>query len=114
MSKAKSYCVYMLEMKNGSYYTGYTNNIKRRFQEHIKGTGGKYTRVFQPVAIAQCWKIKGSQGDAMKVESYIKRQPRKKKEVLIVTPRKLKKDISKALEYDFKIRVFNVRSAVLK
>jgi len=29
--------VYLLKDKNDSLYIGYTNNIKRRFQEHLDG-----------------------------------------------------------------------------
>lgn len=42
------YFVYMLicKSKKGklSHYTGYTNDLKRRFKEHEKGHGAKYTR----------------------------------------------------------------------
>ena len=42
------YTVYILETiaKNNKkrFYTGYTNNLNRRLQEHKKGTGAKFCR----------------------------------------------------------------------
>ncbi len=82
----------MLEVKNGHFYTGYTNDLERRYREHQKGTSAsKYTRSFGPVRLVQAWTIKGKQGEAMKVEALIKRQSRKTKETLVQKPRLLKK-----------------------
>ncbi|MEA2112768.1 MAG: GIY-YIG nuclease family protein [Patescibacteria group bacterium] len=37
--------VYVLQsLKNERLYTGLTNNLKRKFEEHNKKIGGKYTR----------------------------------------------------------------------
>ena len=36
--------VYILECNDGSFYTGITDDIPRRFLEHKAGQGGKYTR----------------------------------------------------------------------
>ena len=36
--------VYILECEDGSYYTGWTNDLNRRFAMHCKGKGAKYTR----------------------------------------------------------------------
>ena len=55
-NKIKTYYVYILLCKNGSYYTGYTTDIKRRYKEHLKGTAkSKYTRSFKVKNLAQCW-----------------------------------------------------------
>lgn len=35
--------VYILLCKDKSLYTGITNNLEKRFLEHKKGIGGKYT-----------------------------------------------------------------------
>ena len=35
--------VYILETKNGYYYTGRTWNIEKRYEQHLSGQGGKYT-----------------------------------------------------------------------
>ena len=79
--------VYILLCSNNSYYTGYTTNMVRRYQEHVKGTiKSKFTRSFKPLKIAQCWKVYGDKSIAMKVEKYIKSLSRKRKENLIKFP----------------------------
>lgn len=44
-----TYFVYVLLCKGGTYYTGITNDLKRRYQMHEKGTGAKYTRSHPPI-----------------------------------------------------------------
>lgn len=36
--------VYILECSDNSLYTGITNNLERRLEEHRKGRGAKYTK----------------------------------------------------------------------
>ena len=40
--------VYLLECENGKIYTGITTDVTRRFDEHLKGTGAKFTRANLP------------------------------------------------------------------
>lgn len=82
-----TFFVYILTCSNGSYYTGYTSNLDKRFAEHLKGTPKcKFTRSFKPLGIAQYWIIEDSKQMAMKVERFIKKLSRKKKEQLILHP----------------------------
>ncbi len=37
-----------MSVKNNRLYVGSTNNLRRRFDEHNKGIGGKYTRDNRP------------------------------------------------------------------
>lgn len=79
--------VYILLCNNNSYYTGYTTNIIRRYQEHVNGTAKcRFTRAFKPLKIARCWKVYGDKSIAMKVEKYIKSLNRKEKQYLIDYP----------------------------
>ncbi len=82
----KTYWVYILRCSNQSYYTGYTNNLEKRFQEHLTGKGSKYTRSFKPISIAQSWEIKGDKSIAMRIERYIKQLSKIQKEQLILNP----------------------------
>lgn len=43
--------LYMVECKDGSLYTGITNDIERRLNQHNDGTGARYTRSRRPVKI---------------------------------------------------------------
>ena len=36
--------VYILLCGDGSLYTGWTNNLEKRFKDHCSGNGAKYTR----------------------------------------------------------------------
>lgn len=38
------HCVYILQCKDDTYYTGYTNDLEHRLQAHASGKGAKYTR----------------------------------------------------------------------
>lgn len=38
------YFLYIIKCKDGSFYTGITTDVKRRFGEHKSGKGGHYTR----------------------------------------------------------------------
>lgn len=84
----KIYWVSILRGSNQSDYTGCTNNLEKRFQDHLTltGNGGKYTRSFKPPSIAQSWEIKGGKSIAMRVERYIKKLSKAQKEQLVLNP----------------------------
>jgi putative endonuclease len=108
MKKAEKqgcFWIYMLECNNGSYYTGYTNNIARRFRLHHQGKAGvRYTRSHPAVRIAQCWRLFDTVGTALKVEFLIKRKPRAVKDRLVEEPARLATIASRTL--DRKLRLF--------
>jgi len=83
--------VYILLCENGSYYTGYSTDVERRFKQHLAGKV-KYTRAFKPIRILCTWEF-STKSDAMKYEYFIKKQPRKTKERLI--SEKLQSDLKK-------------------
>ena len=47
----KKHFVYILYTENDTYYCGYTDDVEKRFQAHLNGTGAKYTRSHKPVKI---------------------------------------------------------------
>jgi len=96
--KTEFFYIYILECSNGKFYTGYTNDIKKRYADHVSGKASKFTRSFKPVRIAACWKLYGNKGDALKVEAMIKRMKRDAKEILIQSPGKLNKLIYQKLD----------------
>lgn len=88
--KPPSCTVYMLLCDNNSYYTGYTTDLTRRYQEHLQGTAKcKYTRSFKPLSIACSWEIPAGKPLAMKVEKRIKKMSKSEKEQLIQFPERL-------------------------
>lgn len=74
--------VYILECEDGSYYTGWTNDLNRRFVMHCKGKGAKYTRTHHLLRIAYFEEFE-DRIQAMKREYEIKQLSHLQKENLI-------------------------------
>ena len=47
----KQWVLYVLECKDGTLYTGITDNFQRRFEAHNAGKGAKYTRGRGPLVL---------------------------------------------------------------
>lgn len=73
---------YMLRCRDGSLYTGYTNNLEKRIQAHNEGKGAKYTKGRGPVELVYFEEF-SEKNDALKREWAIKQLSRKGKEALI-------------------------------
>jgi len=83
----KTYFVYIIECSNGSFYTGYTTDPKRRYEEHVAGSAKcKYTRSFAPKRLAACWEIGDNLSLALKIEKSIKKMTKSQKQLLIDSP----------------------------
>ncbi|AJI55921.1 type I restriction modification DNA specificity domain protein [Francisella philomiragia] len=75
----KSWFVYVLlcqpssndEEENYTFYKGITNDLYRRFYEHYKGVGAKYTKVHKPIKVIH-WEEFDSQEEAAKREKELK------------------------------------------
>lgn len=76
---------YILECNDGTFYTGWTNNIDKREETHNKGLGAKYTKSRLPVKVVY-FEIFETKKEAMKREWEIKKLKRKNKERLIYLP----------------------------
>lgn len=74
--------VYILECSDGTFYTGWTNNLERRIDMHSKGKGAKYTRGRVPVKLVYYEEFEEKR-DALKREYTIKQFSREKKILLI-------------------------------
>lgn len=76
--------VYILECADGTYYTGWTNQVEQRLLAHNKGAGARYTRGRLPVRLAYVeeWPNKQS---AQRREAAIKRLDRRQKIRLMET-----------------------------
>lgn len=70
--------VYVLQCRDGSFYTGWTNNLEKRVRAHQTGRGGKYTRSRLPVKLAKAWK-KRNRKEAMRAEVLFKQLTRREK-----------------------------------
>ena len=73
---------YILKCSDKSLYTGWTNNLDKRVEDHNSGKGAKYTRSRRPVVLAYYEQF-DTKEEAMRREWEIKRLTRKKKLALI-------------------------------
>jgi putative endonuclease len=74
--------LYILECKDGSYYTGYTNDLEKRFKKHEEGKGAKYTRGRGPLKLVFQQAFPTKQ-EAMRMEFAVKKLNRAQKERMI-------------------------------
>ncbi|MEK7117114.1 MAG: GIY-YIG nuclease family protein [Patescibacteria group bacterium] len=86
------YFVYIIECKDKSFYTGITNDLNRRFNEHKSGVGGHYTSSKQVSKILYTEKYP-NRSSALKREAQIKKWTRAKKEALIAGNKELLKNL---------------------
>ncbi len=73
---------YILQCKDNSYYTGWTNDIKKRLHMHRIGQGAKYTKGRGPLTLVHL-EVFDNQSEAMRREAYIKKLSRPEKEALM-------------------------------
>ncbi len=73
---------YLLRCADGTFYTGWTNDLEKRLQAHNDGTGAKYTRGRGPVELVY-FETYGSREEAMKREAEIKKMTRVQKERML-------------------------------
>lgn len=43
--------IYILKLANDRYYVGKTNNVEKRYQEHLDGNGSLWTKTYKPLSI---------------------------------------------------------------
>lgn len=80
-----SYCVYILECSDTTYYTGITNNLEKRLSEHNSSQrGAKYTHFRRPVTLLYHEKYP-NKSEALKREFLIKKMTRLQKEALWIS-----------------------------
>ena len=72
----------MLRCRDGSLYTGYTDDVERRLAVHQSGKGAKYTRSRLPVELVYREKL-SDKSTALRREAAIKKLPREKKLLLV-------------------------------
>ncbi|WP_026092434.1 GIY-YIG nuclease family protein [Calidifontibacillus oryziterrae] len=81
MGNGKHY-VYILRCNDGTYYTGYTNDLEKRLNKHQAGKGAKYTRGRTPVQLIFSQEY-DTKTEAMHAEYRIKQLTREQKEAYI-------------------------------
>jgi putative endonuclease len=79
---SKKWSLYILKCRDGSFYTGITNNLERRFKMHQAGKASRYTRSHGPVEMLYS-EACGDRSSALIRECEVKEWPRAKKAAMI-------------------------------
>lgn len=78
------YWIYIIRCNDGTFYTGSTDDVERRFNAHCSGKGAKYTRGRGPLSVVyreEC----ADKSAALHREAEIKKLPKAKKLDLILS-----------------------------
>ncbi len=78
---SKNWSVYMVKCKDNTFYTGVSNNIKHRIEQHNLGKGAKYTRARRPIELVYSEQCQ-DHSIALKRECAIKKLTRSQKKEL--------------------------------
>ena len=73
-----TWCVYLLECSDGTYYAGITNRLEHRINAHNLGQGARYTRSRGPVKLLAT-QAYPDRSTASKAEAQLKRLARSEK-----------------------------------
>lgn len=73
---------YILRCGDGSLYTGWTNNLNKRLNDHNEGKGAKDTKARRPVELLYFESFE-TREEAMRREYAIKQMSRSEKMVLV-------------------------------
>ncbi|MFZ5571772.1 MAG: restriction endonuclease subunit S [Thermodesulfobacteriota bacterium] len=66
-----SWWVYVIECENGSFYKGFTEDLPRRWRQHLSGTASEWTKKHPPKQVYY-WEKCFSKEAAIKREDYLK------------------------------------------
>lgn len=80
----KNYYAYIALCSDGTYYVGYTDDVKKREKAHNLAKGAKYTRSRLPVSIVYFEECKDKSA-AMSREWHLKRLTHAQKDELVKT-----------------------------
>lgn len=83
MEKSSNF-VYIVKCSDGTFYTGWTNDLEKRIAAHNAGTGAKYTKPRRPVELVY-YEVFDTKQEAMSREFSIKQLSRAEKLLLIET-----------------------------
>jgi putative endonuclease len=80
--RTRGWRVYMLRCRDGSLYTGATNDLARRVAHHAAGAGARYTRSRLPVRLVHAEPAR-DRSAALRREAAVKRLSRAEKLALL-------------------------------
>ena len=85
MEEVKKWVLYILECKDGTLYTGITNDLPHRLAAHEAGKGAKYTRGRGPLKLCYVEECE-DMSHALQREYQVKKLTRQEKMQLFSQP----------------------------
>ena len=82
MKRKDKFFVYIVKCADGTYYTGYTNNLENRIKLHNNGNGARYLKSRLPVRLVYAKEYRYYK-NVLHAERNLKKSTRKEKERLI-------------------------------
>jgi predicted GIY-YIG superfamily endonuclease len=78
----QDFYIYILKCADNTYYTGHTDNIEKRIEEHKSNTYECYTSTRMPVELVYLENF-ASRAEALEAERKIKKWGKRKKDALV-------------------------------
>ena len=82
LSEQRAFFCYIVECADGSFYTGWTTDPRRRERQHNRGQGARYTRQRRPVRLVYVEELP-DRATAMRRERALKSLSHAKKQAVI-------------------------------
>ncbi|TKZ36278.1 GIY-YIG nuclease family protein [Brachyspira catarrhinii] len=101
-----NYYIYIILCENDSFYTGITNDLIKRFDNHKKGKGARYTKLYKPLKYLSVWEVKDKKL-ALRIEYYIKTKSKKIKTLFIENNKSMPKYFNEEKNENIKIKSMN-------
>ena len=79
----KKHFVYILETEHNTFYCGYTDDVEKRFRQHLEGKGAKYTRANKPIRIVYQKEFE-TKSAALKEEYRIKHKLTREQKIALI------------------------------
>lgn len=79
----KKHFVYILETEHNTFYCGYTDDVEKRFKQHLEGKGAKYTRANKPIRIVYQKEFE-TKSAALKEEYRIKHKLTREQKIALI------------------------------
>jgi putative endonuclease len=73
-----TWCLYLIECRDGSFYAGITNDLDARYRAHVEGRGARYTRSHPPLRLIG-YRNYADRAAASRAEWEIKQLPKHRK-----------------------------------
>ena len=73
MALDKQNTLYVLQLEDGKYYVGKTNDVQKRFEQHKTGKGSEWTKEYSPIKIIETRPITSAYDETNVTKDYMKR-----------------------------------------